>query len=262
MGKKRLLDSKIRKSQSFAGLTYRQRDLWQGIITMADDQGRMPGTPAFIRSSVWPYDDITLKDVSDDLQSLADCGYITIYVVDGESYIQVIKWWCYQNLQWASPSDHPAPAGWVDRCRYHASGNKIITKSWDSKGGYNCLPSELPSKLPTPIESVNVNGNVNDDVQKTTLYEELLNAYNKSTQTDPPLNRPKTMDKYHATLAAWSKKEVTPDMITEAMKRAKSGPKKYTISGPWSLDSFVNNIIMERETSTSPYREATAEEMI
>src|SRR4030065_334081 len=65
---KRTLDSKIRKSQSFAKLNYRQRDLWQGIIAVVDDQGRMPGDARFIRAMVSPYDDISIAEVESDLQ--------------------------------------------------------------------------------------------------------------------------------------------------------------------------------------------------
>ncbi len=67
MGKKRIIDSKIRSSQTFASFNMRQRDLWHGLIACADDQGRMPGVPAYVRSVVWPYDDISLKDVEADL---------------------------------------------------------------------------------------------------------------------------------------------------------------------------------------------------
>jgi len=259
MGKKRLLDSKIRKSQSFAELTYRQRDLWQGIITMADDQGRLPGAPAFIRSIVWPYDDITLKEVSEDLHAISDSGYITIYEADGGRYIQIVKWWCYQNLQWASPSDHPAPPGWVDRCRYHTTGNKIATEQWDSNGGYMQLPSELPSVQGSGIESVNVNdnGDVDDEtpegaelpefaIEKGKRHLLLEKAFTKAT-TIKKSNGSDAVDKrWFASIQPWVEKEVTPQMIAEAVALAAG---KYTISGPWSLDTIMANLIIKREQS-------------
>ena len=78
MGKRRSIDSRIRSSQTFAALTYRQRDLWQGMIEVgADDQGRMPGYPAYVRSMIWPYDDIPLSEVDADLARLELLGNIS-----------------------------------------------------------------------------------------------------------------------------------------------------------------------------------------
>jgi hypothetical protein len=136
MGNRRIIDSKIRASQSFAKLTHRQRDLWQGMIVTADDQGRMPGTPAYIRSVVWPYDDINLKEVENDLQTLVLAENIVIYFVGESGYIQIVNWWKYQQGQWAAPSDYPPPIGWQDRARYHGKGNQLITLSWDKPGGF------------------------------------------------------------------------------------------------------------------------------
>lgn len=158
MGKRRMIDSKIRESQIFASFTFRQRDLWHGIIVCADDQGRMPGVAAYLRSKIWPYDDINLADVEADLLALVDAGNIIHYEIEGRKYIQIAKWWHYQNMQWAGKSDHPPPDGaWVDRERYHGKGNEIFVKNWDKPGGYavslpSGIPSELPSNKGTPRE--------------------------------------------------------------------------------------------------------------
>jgi hypothetical protein len=136
VGKKRTIDSKIRSSQNFAQLTYRQRDLWQGIIAAADDQGRMHANPMFVRSAVWPYDDIKPAEVEDDLQVLYQAGYIVLYQADNTEYLQILKWWQYQQMQWAGKSDFPPPDGWMDRYRYHGAGRKIFTENWNLPGGY------------------------------------------------------------------------------------------------------------------------------
>ncbi len=136
MSKRRILDSRIRTSQTFSSLTYRQRDLWQGLIVMADDQGRLPGVVAFVRSVIWPYDDLLLKDVDDDLKVLEQLGCINRYrEVEGE-FIQLVNWWKYQQPQWAGPSDYPPPPGWDDRMRYHGQGHQVILFNWDKPGGF------------------------------------------------------------------------------------------------------------------------------
>ena len=146
MSKRRSLDSKIRQSQSFAKLTYRQRDLWQGLIAIADDQGRFPGTQAHIRSMVWPLDDISLAEVEIDLLRLIDLEMIYRYQINDETFIQIINWWKYQTPQWAGKSDYPPPLNWIDRTRYHGRDKLIITENWDQPGGFIFSPDKSPDK--------------------------------------------------------------------------------------------------------------------
>lgn len=167
MGKIRAIDTKIRKSQTYFRLTYRQRDLWHGLIESADDQGRMPGLATYIRSAVWPYDDISIDEIDKDIQVLLDGDFIMLYEKDGDKYLQIINWWKYQSGAWAGKSDHPEPDGWIDRCRYHGKGNNIVTKNWDSQGGFKNQDSALHSRQDSPLpcndDDVNDEEDVNDD---------------------------------------------------------------------------------------------------
>jgi hypothetical protein len=169
MSKKRIVDSRIRQSQTFHSLTYRQRDLWQGMIAVADDQGRLPGTPALVRSAVWPNDDITLKEVADDLEALEQLGNVLIYSTNSGTFCQLVNWWKYQVPQWAGPSDYPAPPGWTDRMRYHGKKHEVMTENWDTPGGFiessktsGELPDLPPSKPPSSKEENDLFNNVND----------------------------------------------------------------------------------------------------
>ena len=165
MAKGRMIDRKIRSSESFAKLTYRQRDLWQGLIEVADDQGRLPGHPAKVRSLVWGYDDIPTAEVDADLKVLTDAGNILRYSKNGSDYIQLVNWHIYQEgAAWLGPSDYPSPDGWQDRCRYHGKGNEIITENWKE------LPSELPT--PLPCREGDVKGEVKSDVDNDIKDEE------------------------------------------------------------------------------------------
>jgi len=140
MGKKRVIDSDIRLSETIAKMTYRQRDLWHGLIACADDQGRLPGNPAAIRALIWPYDDVSINDTENDIKFLAtdEIGCILLYSVGNRNYIQIINWWEYQKGQWMGQSNYPAPDGWVDRIRVTGKGRKVITENWDTPGGF-CL---------------------------------------------------------------------------------------------------------------------------
>lgn len=192
---KRTVDSKIRSSYSFSRLTFRQRDLWHGLIETVDDQGRMPGEATFVRSKVWAYDDVKLEEVQEDLKALIDEEMILLYEIGGATYLQIINWWKYQSsANWMGASNYPAPEGWEDRCRYHTKGNKIVTENWGRQGGFSNLDSELHSKLscakPCDDGDVNVNddddGDVNSDGDKQndnnpSLQKELLSVFSEKT---------------------------------------------------------------------------------
>jgi hypothetical protein len=146
-------------------MTLLQRDLWIGLILTADDQGRMLYDPALIRSDVWPRDDISLDDVSKNLNNLCDLACILIYENSGEKYIQILNWQKYQShAEWLGLSKFPAPIGWEDRYRYQGKKEEgiITSKNW----------KRLPTSLPTGLPSLNVKDKDKDYVNDNDKGEE------------------------------------------------------------------------------------------
>jgi hypothetical protein len=201
MSKKRILDSRSRKSLKFTALTFRQRDLWHGLIAVADDQGRLFGLPANVRSEIWPLDDIPLAEVEEDLKRLSELEMILIYEADGKPIIQIVKWWKYQQKQWAGPSDYPSPPKWADRTRYHGAEHKIIQENWDLPGGFfevenhqddssdtPDLPGEKPPDLPPDNHVENDVGHSINDSDSDGEEEKLNGA---RAETEPPKPPPK-----------------------------------------------------------------------
>jgi hypothetical protein len=247
MGKRRIIDSKIRTSQSFASFTYRQRDLWQGLIATADDQGRMPGTPAYIRSVVWPYDDLSIREVEDDLNAIVSAGNIVQYEFDGCWYIQIVNWWKYQSSQWAAPSDYPARSDWQDRVRYHGKGNKLITLSWDKPGGFIDViyneDSGVDRREDSALSRRDINDDVNDDIKDedeadveiddagiTGDLAPLSIAFVNATQI-PELTG--GVDKWFKALEEMHKAGVIPSDVTQAVTEMRN--RNYSIVGPRSI---------------------------
>jgi hypothetical protein len=143
MAKKRIIDSRTRRSRDFVALDWMTRDLWHGMIAVADDQGRMDGLPASVRSEVWPLDDVSLAEVDHCINQLINHNMIVVYQVENKVVIQIVNWWIYQHKQWAMPSDFAAHPGWVDRIRHHGPGHKVIKENWDQSGGFG--PDGIPS---------------------------------------------------------------------------------------------------------------------
>lgn len=133
--KRRMIDGGIWANEKFAEMPCMARLLQIGLINMADDQGRLKAHPAYLRSQLFPYDDVSLDDIHHWLQLIAANGTAVIYETDGKEYIQLVNWWQYQSLQYASPSEYPRPDGWQDRIRYNAKGNVTLTCNWTTVNG-------------------------------------------------------------------------------------------------------------------------------
>ena len=147
MASRRMVDPAIWQSETFAAYTYRQRVLFIGLFSNADDQGRLRAHPALIRSLVFPYEDITLAEIDADLQAIAEAGGIHLYEMGGHSALQVIKWWDYQKPQWAYASKITPPDGWHDRLRFRKD-NEVHTDNWSDP-----LPNIIGKGEPSPQPS-------------------------------------------------------------------------------------------------------------
>ena len=111
MARRRLIDPGTWYSGHFKRLNNRQRLLWIGLISMSDDEGKFKAEPSVIKSLVFPFDHISPKVVSSDLQKIEEEGLIKRYEVDGDIYGRIVKWTKYQKPSHATPSKIPDPRG-------------------------------------------------------------------------------------------------------------------------------------------------------
>lgn len=81
-----------------------------GCISHADDEGRMRGSAAFVRSQVFAYDfDTNVEAVEAALQQLHACGRITLYG-GAQRYLLVVNFRRHQRIQRPQHSALPAPS--------------------------------------------------------------------------------------------------------------------------------------------------------
>ena len=88
-------------------LIFRQRLFFIGIISNADDEGRIKGDPLYLRAKIFPYDDLKVETILDDIKAVANEGLITSYLHKGLQYIQINKWNDYQTINRPTPSKIP-----------------------------------------------------------------------------------------------------------------------------------------------------------
>lgn len=137
----RMIDPQIWASENISKLTIRQRLLFIGLFSNADDQGRIRANPALVRSRVFPYDEIAADEIAADLKAIEDIQSIKLYADNGTAVLQILGWWKYQHPQWAYPSNIAPPDGWHDRLRYRKGERQVVTSNWDG-----ALPNQLPNQ--------------------------------------------------------------------------------------------------------------------
>lgn len=142
MANRRMINSGVWCDEKFLTFDDVTRLVWFGIITTADDQGRLQDNPLLIKAQLFPADRKSASLISKSLDRLTDAGMITRYEKDGKSLVQIVNWWEHQSPAWASESDYPAPDNWIDRVKVHAKGGGIQKLNWELDGGY--VESELP----------------------------------------------------------------------------------------------------------------------
>ena len=97
------------KSEDVAALPLRARLLWIGLWTQCDDHGRYKDSARLIKGDVWPLDDVSLRDVEEDLSILEQQRRLVRYEVDGKKYLAVVNWHAHQAINRPSRPKHPGP---------------------------------------------------------------------------------------------------------------------------------------------------------
>jgi len=98
-------------SGQVAKLSRDARLLYVGLITLGDDDGRLRGAPALIRSQILPYDDdVKVADVARWIGEIEAKKLIVRYEVEGEEFMLHPKWEDYQLLREDRRRDSNIPA--------------------------------------------------------------------------------------------------------------------------------------------------------
>lgn len=116
MARKRMIDPNFWISQDVGKLTDRARLLLIGMFSLADDYGKGNATLTYLRSQVFCYSDITLKQVEKLLLEIKNAINVDFYKVGVNEYYKFNNWskWQYINRPTASGiPDPPESAGTI-----------------------------------------------------------------------------------------------------------------------------------------------------
>lgn len=170
MARGRMIHTQIWRSEKFSEFGLRERLLWIGLITNADDQGRGQAHPNLVRSDVFPLEDVPIPEIVSALEAFQARDMLILYRGDDKHLYQVVNWWEYQGaMSWAWPSKYPPPDGWTDRIKYR-KGNTVMEENWTLDGGKEDAPSDDDGPTVTPPrpyddtalgQAPNTNGKIN-----------------------------------------------------------------------------------------------------
>jgi hypothetical protein len=88
------------------------------LISQADDQGRLPGHPKYVKAICFGMrPEITERKVATAIDELVRAGFVLRYDLTNRVFLQIDRWFAPQG-KWGQrrtyPSRYPAPPGWTD----------------------------------------------------------------------------------------------------------------------------------------------------
>lgn len=167
MARRRMIDPNFFESEDVSRLTITQRYLLIGMVSMADDYGKGRATPAKVRSFVFPYEDIPIREIKADLQKIAEHISIEFYEVDGNSYYKFVNWNKWQRVDKPQPSNIPDP----DRSKSNSENHSKNDSKNDSKI-YSKNSSKSNSENHSRLKEKNIKeDNIIEDLNPLTPLE-------------------------------------------------------------------------------------------
>jgi hypothetical protein len=110
MARKRMIDPSFWVDEKLGTVDPVVRLLFMGLISQADDEGRLNGHPSLIKSLIFPYDhSIQVNDVDEwlNLLSLEERKLIQRYEVDHQKYILITNFKKHQTINKPQKSKLP-----------------------------------------------------------------------------------------------------------------------------------------------------------
>lgn len=150
MARKRFLSPDIWSDAFFVKLSPQERLLFIGMITLADDEGRLRASAPYLKGQIFSKDDFSDKRVEALRDSIARRNRnVKLYRVQGMEYIAFLNWYTYQKPSNPLASRFPPPPRWKGGLKETLrQGVKLRVLKRD---GYTCLYCGFSSEKPRKI---------------------------------------------------------------------------------------------------------------
>jgi hypothetical protein len=132
--------------------------LFIGLITLADDYGRLKGGLGLLNSQVWPYAPKSLDEVDQLLDELASARLVQRYEVAGKPYVCLPSWEHHQRIDNAGktriPPPDPSTRGDSPRTSANLGESPLEGKGEEGKGSRKGVGGESAADAASPTATV------------------------------------------------------------------------------------------------------------
>lgn len=105
-----MIDPEFWSDEKIGELSQTGRLLFIGMWNFANDVGIIKLRPEFLRSSIFPYDDLTFDDLQSDLDEIIKNGLLLPYTISGQKYGIILNFLKHQTINKPTPSKLPTPS--------------------------------------------------------------------------------------------------------------------------------------------------------
>jgi hypothetical protein len=149
----RSIKPEMRKDERYGRMSRDARELFNGLITMADDEGRFRALSSMILGDVFPFDEDAPRHLKKWIAEIRDSGMIVFYVVDGVPYGAFRHWRRHQKINRPTPSDlPPSPDPEVTRENSVRDHGKLTERSVSEHGeNTDGSLSHAQARVPDPV---------------------------------------------------------------------------------------------------------------
>lgn len=99
----------MRQDERYSRLSIPARELFNGLITMGDDEGRFRARTSTVLGHVFPDDQDAPTSIRAWVSEIRDSGMVLFYIADSTPYGAFRHWAKHQKINRPTPSELPAP---------------------------------------------------------------------------------------------------------------------------------------------------------
>lgn len=129
MARQRFIWPDIWTDPTFGRLSPAEMLFFVGAFSNADDEGRLLGDAAYLRSAIFPYQQFTIDEVREIRDAVVKAHKkLSLYEVDGIEYLAFLSWRDYQTPKYPKPSKLPLPPVKARRRAGIAPGTEVVVQ--------------------------------------------------------------------------------------------------------------------------------------
>ena len=96
---------------AIAKMSHAERLLFIGMVTIADDEGRLPASASYLAGAIFPNDSQAPRSVRRWRDSVVEkAPNVLLYQHEGVDFISLARWERYQKPSHPTPSKLPKPS--------------------------------------------------------------------------------------------------------------------------------------------------------